>query len=85
MELRAKVIELECVLGETRGKLSILQQEKSHLESQMSDAQEMLNRKQALTSALEEEKLQLTSALDEVHLVSGCKALVAEMNSLTNV
>jgi chromosome segregation ATPase len=85
MELRAKVIELECVLGETRGKLSILQQEKSHLESQMSDAQEMLNRKQTLTSALEEEKLQLTSALDEVHLVSGCKVLVAEMNSLTNV
>jgi predicted nuclease with TOPRIM domain len=75
MELRAKVIQLDCVLGETREKLSILQQEKSDLESHLSDAQEKLNQTQTLTSALEEEKVQLSSALDEARLVSDCKGI----------
>jgi flagellar hook-basal body complex protein FliE len=75
MELRAKVIELECVLGETREKLSMVQQQKSQFESQLSGALEKLNQTQTLASALEEEKTQLTSALVEVRLVSECKGV----------
>lgn len=73
MELRAKVIELECVLGETREKLGLVQQQNSDLESHLADTVEKLNQEQTLASGLEEEKIRLTSALDEVSLVSGCK------------
>lgn len=69
------MIELECVLGETRGKLNSLQQENSHLESNLSDTQEKLDETRTLTSALEDEKVRLTNALDEVRLVSGCKGI----------
>jgi len=75
LELRAKVIELECVLGETREKLGHVQQQNSDLESHLADTKEKLNQKQTLVSGLEEEKTQLTSALDEVSLVSGCKSV----------
>lgn len=75
LELRAKVIELECVLGETREKLGHVQQQNSDLESRLADTMEKLNQKQTLVSGLEEEKTQLTSALDEVSLVSGCKSV----------
>jgi len=69
------VIELECVLGETREKLGHVQQQNSDLESRLADTVEKLNQKQTLVSGLEEEKTQLTSALDEVTLVSGCKSV----------
>jgi hypothetical protein len=36
---------------------------------------EKIKKKQTLVSGLEEEKTQLTSALDEVRLVSGCKSV----------
>jgi len=75
LELRAKVIELECVLGETREKLGHVQQQNSDLESRLADTMEKLNQKQTLISGLEEEKTQLISALDEVSLVSGCKSV----------
>jgi hypothetical protein len=75
MELRAKVIELECVLGETRGKLGLVQQQNSELESCLGDTMEKLNQKQTIASALEEEKTQLTSAVDEISLVGECKSI----------
>jgi len=75
LELRAKVIELECVLGETREKLGHVQQQNSGLESHLADTMEKLNQKQTLVSVLEKEKSQLTSALDEARLVSGCKSV----------
>ena len=67
------MIELECVLGETREKLGLVQQQNSDLESHLADTVEKLNQEQTLASGLEEEKTRLTSALDEVSLVSGCK------------
>lgn len=69
------MIELECVLGETREKLGHVQQQNSDLESRLADTVEKLNQKQTLVSGLEEEKTQLTNALDEVTLVSGCKSV----------
>lgn len=69
------MIELECVLGETREKLGHVQQQNSDLESRLADTMEKLNQKQTLISGLEEEKTQLISALDEVSLVSGCKSV----------
>lgn len=69
------MIELECVLGETREKLGHVQQQNSDLESRLADTVEKLNQKQTLVSGLEEEKIQLTSALDEVSLVSVCKSV----------
>lgn len=75
MELRAKVIELECVLGEIREKLRLTQQQNSELESRLSDTVEELSQKQTLVNALEEEETQLTSALDEVSLVSVCESV----------
>lgn len=81
LELRAKVIELECVLGETREKLGHVQQQNSDLESHLADTKEKLNQKQTLVSGLEEEKTQLTSALDEVSLLAEKrKKLVDEMS-----
>lgn len=69
------MIELECVLGETREKLGHVQHQNSDLESHLADTMEKLNQKQSLVSSLEEEKTQLTSALDEVSLVSGFKSV----------
>jgi len=77
LELRANLhqFELECVLGGTREKLGYVQQQNSDLESHLADTMEKLNQKQTLVSVLEKEKTQLTSALDEVRLVSGCKSV----------
>jgi predicted nuclease with TOPRIM domain len=75
MEIQAKVMELDYVLNETKEKLSCVQHEKSQLESHLEDTHEKLNQKQNLVSALEEQKTQLSSALDEVSLVSGCESV----------
>ncbi|XP_069692882.1 GRIP1-associated protein 1-like [Periplaneta americana] len=70
IELQAKVIELECVLGET-------QQEKSELERELSEARDILVDKQAW----QEEKAQMIASLDEFRLLAEKrKCLVDEMS-----
>lgn len=73
MEIEAKVMELKYVLNETKEKLSVVEHQKSQLESHLADTQEKLNQEHNLVSALEEQKIQLSSSLDEVSLVSGCE------------
>jgi chromosome segregation ATPase len=75
LELRAKVIELDCVLVETKEKLGHVQQQNSDLESHLADTKEKLKQQQTLVSGLEEERTRLKSELDEVSLVSGCKSV----------
>jgi predicted nucleic acid-binding Zn-ribbon protein len=74
MEIQVKVMELEYVLNETKEKLSFVQHQKSQLESDLADTHEKLNQKQNLVSVLEDQKTQLSSALDEVTLVSACES-----------
>jgi predicted nuclease with TOPRIM domain len=76
------VIELEYVLNETKEKLSFVQQQKSQLESHLADTQEKLNQKQTFVGALEEQNSQLSSALDEVSLVSRCVSVNSRNNQL---
>jgi predicted nucleic acid-binding Zn-ribbon protein len=70
MEIQAKAMELEYVLNETKEKLNFIEQQKCQLESQLADTREKLNQEQNLVSAFEEQKNQLSSALDEVSSVS---------------
>jgi predicted nuclease with TOPRIM domain len=85
LEIQAKVIELEYVLNETKEKLNFVQQQKAQLESHLADTQEKLNQKQNLVSALEEQKTQLSSALDEVSSVSSCESVNSRGDYVINM
>lgn len=82
MEIQAKVMDLEDVLNETKKKLSVVEHQKSQLESHLADTQEKLNQEQNLVSDLEEQKIKLSSALDEVNLVSGCESVNSRSDQL---
>ncbi|KAJ9579095.1 hypothetical protein L9F63_024801 [Diploptera punctata] len=81
LEMQAKSIELECLLGETRQELESIRQQKLQLEQQLESLQANLTEQQTLASNWEQQKTRLQENLDEMSMLAQKrKTLVDEMS-----